>query len=169
MTCSEFEQMAAQLRVEVMKISSAFFASQQDAEDAAQEAMVQLWRYCEHIDAGRNVKALAVRVAKNCCVSIYRRQQLETNWQSQISKLKHQPLEVTPQEQLEAGDAQRMIEEAVALLKPRERQLFELRQREGLSTEEIAAETGIPRASVMAMVSAARKKVMRELTKRLKQ
>jgi RNA polymerase sigma factor (sigma-70 family) len=51
-----------------------FFSNKEDAEDVAQETMVQLWRYLEHIDAERNVEALAVRVAKNCCVSMYRRQ-----------------------------------------------------------------------------------------------
>ena len=75
MTRQEFEHIAAQLRQKVLNVSTQFFASRQDAEDAAQEAMVQLWRYCEQIDASRNIDALAVRVAKNCCVSMYRRQQ----------------------------------------------------------------------------------------------
>ena len=168
MTRPEFEQMAARLREEVMRVSSAFFGSAEDAEDAAQEAMVQLWRYCERIDSGRNVRALAVRVAKNCCVSSYRRQ-LAAQRMKEQSALLEPPADSSPQEQLEAEDARRMMEETVALLKPRERQLFEMRQMEGLSTSEIAAETGIPQASVAAMVSAARKKVFNELTKRLRQ
>ena len=61
------------------------------------------------------------------------------------------------------------MEETIALLKPRERQLFEMRQLEGLSNDDISQETGIPKASVKAMVSIARKKVLQELTKRLKQ
>ena len=75
MTRSEFEHIAAQLRQRVLKVGLDFFGSKDDAEDAAQEAMIQLWRYCEHIDAERNIEALAVRVAKNCCVSMYRKQQ----------------------------------------------------------------------------------------------
>ena len=66
MTRSEFEHIAAQLRQRVLKVGLDFFGSRDDAEDAAQEAMIQLWRYCEHIDAERNIEALAVRVAKNC-------------------------------------------------------------------------------------------------------
>jgi DNA-directed RNA polymerase specialized sigma24 family protein len=57
----------------------------------------------------------------------------------------------------------------MALLKPRERELFEMRQIEGLSTEEVAEQTGIPRPSIIAMVSAARKKVFIELKRRMKQ
>ena len=73
MTRSEFEQIAAQLRQKVLKTGLDFFGNKEDAEDAAQDTMVQLWRYLEHIDTQRNVEALAVRVAKNCCVSIYRK------------------------------------------------------------------------------------------------
>ena len=58
MTRQEFEHIAAQLRQKVLNVSTQFFASRQDAEDAAQEAMVQLWRYCEQIDASRNIDVL---------------------------------------------------------------------------------------------------------------
>jgi DNA-directed RNA polymerase specialized sigma24 family protein len=62
-----------------------------------------------------------------------------------------------------------MMTEVVALLKPRERELFEMRQIEGLSIDEVSKQTGIPKPSVIAMVSAARKKVFTELTRRMKQ
>ena len=152
MTRSEFELMAPKLRAEMLKVSLAFFGDGDDAEDTVQEAMLQLWRYCGQIDSGRNVTGLAVRVAKNCCVNHHRRKR-----------------QVSPQERLEEKDTRRMMHEAIARLKPRERQLFELRQMEELSTEEISAQTGILKSSVSAMVSAARKKVYEELLKRLRQ
>jgi DNA-directed RNA polymerase specialized sigma24 family protein len=40
---------------------------------------------------------------------------------------------------------------------------------DGLSTDEVASQTGIPKPSVTAMVSAARKKVLTELKRRMKQ
>lgn len=162
MTRSEFEQIAAQLRQKVLKTGLDFFGNKEDAEDAAQDTMVQLWRYLEHIDTQRNVEALAVRVAKNCCVSIYRKQHT-------VTTLLEGQGEASPQEQLEAKDTQRMLDETLSLLKPRERQLFEMRQMEGLSIDEITQQTGIPKPSVTTMVSAARKKVFTELRRRMKQ
>ena len=164
MTRSEFEHIAAQLRQKVLKVGLQFFGSQEDAEDAAQETMVQLWRYCEQIDASRNIGPLAVRVAKNCCVSMYRR-----NRPAPIPSLYGGELGSSPQEILEAKDTQRMLMETIALLKPRERELFEMRQIEGLSVDEVSKQTGIPKPSVVAMVSAARKKVFTELIRRMKQ
>lgn len=163
MTRSEFEQIAAQLRQKVLKTGLDFFGNREDAEDAAQDTMVQLWRYLEHIDAGRNVEALAVRVAKNCCVSIYRKRKILSPALSQGEGV------LTPQEQLEAKDTQRMLDETLSLLKPRERQLFDMRALMGLSIDEITQQTGIAKPSVTAMVSAARKKVFTELKRRMKQ
>ncbi len=174
MTRSEFEHIAAQLRQRVLKVGLDFYGSKDDAEDAAQEAMIQLWRYCEHIDAERNIEALAVRVAKNCCVSMYRKQQ-------HVADPSKEPLsdrtidrhQTTgphdPQVQLEAKETRRMLTETIDLLKPRERQLFEMRAVEGLSAEEVSKQTGIPKASVAVMVSTARKKVFTELMRRMKQ
>jgi len=177
MTRSEFEHIAERLRQKVQKVGLQFFGSQDDAEDAAQETMEQLWRYCEQIDASRNIEALAIRVAKNCCVNLYRKihnsqfiihNSEQTIFNSQFSIFNSQS-EASPQEELEAKDTERMLEEALDLLKPRERQLFEMRQLEGLSIDEISSETGIPKPSITAMVSAARKKVFTELKRRMKQ
>jgi len=155
----------------MLKVALDFFGSQDDAEDVAQDAMVQLWRYCERIDSGRNVSGLAIRVAKNCCISLYRkRQAAQQRSYTDIGPriLRQKDTSDSPQERLEAQDAQQMIDEVVALLKPRERQLFEMRQTEGLSTADIAEQTGIPKASVAVMLSTARKKVLTELTRRMK-
>lgn len=171
MTQSEFEHIAQELRSQMLKVALDFFGSQDDAEDVAQDAMVQLWRYCERIDSGRNVSGLAVRVAKNCCVSLYRKRQTAKlqSYSDLGSQVMHQEdTSGSPQEHLEAADTQRMMDEVVALLKPRERQLFEMRQTEGLSTEDIAEQTGIPKTSVAVMLSTARKKVLTELTRRMK-
>ena len=59
MTQSEFEHIAQELRSQMLKVALDFFGSQDDAEDVAQDAMVQLWHYCERIDSGRNVSGLA--------------------------------------------------------------------------------------------------------------
>ena len=171
MTRSEFETIAVKLHQKALKVCLDFWSSKDDAEDAAQETMIQLWRYLEHIDAERSVEALAVRVAKNCCVSMYRKQQ-HREVGPILDSTKDYPTNThdsDPQGQLEAQDTQRMLNEALDLLKPRERQLFDMRAMIGLSIDEIASQTGIPKLSVTAMVSAARKKVFTELRRRIKQ
>jgi len=169
MTRLDFEHIAQQLRTQMLKVAMDFFGSKDDAEDVTQDAMIQLWGYCENIDVSRNVSGLAIRVAKNCCVNHYRRQRQETNYKVQTTKLKTEITGDSPQERLEAEDTRQMMTEVMARLKPRERELFELRRLDGLSSKQISEQTGIPVKSVSAMVSAARTKVFLELKKRMKQ
>lgn len=72
-----FEQMAARLRPLVLRIGRDFFGSADDAEDVAQETLLRLWQYGQRLDEGRNIEALAARVAKNCCVDMQRRNHME--------------------------------------------------------------------------------------------
>ncbi|MDE5570869.1 MAG: sigma-70 family RNA polymerase sigma factor [Prevotella sp.] len=158
-----FEQTAARLRPLILRIGREFFGSADDAEDVAQDALVQLWRYCERLDEGRNVEALAVRVAKNCCVNMKRRQRLQV-----VRGEEHLPATTplpspSPLEVLEWQERVSALDEAVGLLQPRERQLFEMRQMEGLSTEEIAQQTGMAKATVQSMIAMARRKLFNNM------
>ena len=162
-----FEQTAARLRPLILRIGRDFFGSADDAEDVAQETLWQLWRYCQQLDESRNIEALAVRVAKNCCVNMKRRQHLtlvrETDGMGETNPSPH----LSPHEEVEREEGLKALDEAIGQLQPRERQLFEMRQQNGLSTEEIAQQTGIPKASVQSMVAMARKKVFNEMKRRM--
>lgn len=162
-----FEQTAARLRPLIFRIGRDFFGSADDAEDVAQETLLQLWRYCQQLDESRNIEALAVRVAKNCCVNMKRRQHLtlvrETDGMGETNPSPH----LSPHEEVEREEGLKALDEAIGQLQLRERQLFEMRQQNGLSTEEIAQQTGIPKASVQSMVAMARKKVFNEMKRRM--
>ena len=169
MTRSEFEHIAPSLRPIMLQVAQAFFGTRDDAEDVTQEAMLQLWNYSEKIDVTRNVQGLAVRVTKNCCVNIHR-QRSNLPFVISNSNVSLCPLlSPSPHEQLEAMDTQAMLSDVIARLKPRERELFEMRRLDGLSLDEISSQTGIKKESVKAMISTARKKVFDELKQRLKQ
>ena len=59
MTRKEFEIIILRLRPLMVKVGRDFFGNQMDAEDVAQEALLRLWKYCERLDADRNLEALA--------------------------------------------------------------------------------------------------------------
>lgn len=64
MTQQEFETTARELRPLMYDVGLRYFHSQDDAEDVAQESLILLWRYCEKMDADRNIRALAVKVQR---------------------------------------------------------------------------------------------------------
>ncbi len=169
MTLQEFETTARELRPLMYDVGLRYFHSQDDAEDVAQESLLLLWKYCEKIDASRNIKALAVKVAKNCCISMKRKKALKLTAASNENGIEsHIP--TSDFDRLEAEECDALLDDMMQKsLSPRERELFELRRLDGLSNEEIEARTGVKKTTVQSMVSKARTKLFYELKKRMYQ
>lgn len=149
----------------MVKVGRDFFGNQMDAEDVAQEALLRLWKYCERLDADRNLEALAVKVAKNVCVDLYKSR---NTYEDEITSDIASPPSQSADAELHAKEVQQKIDEAMERLNPRERDLLKARQLEGKSAEEISEQTGIPKSSVKSMISTARKKLKMDLQKHLK-
>lgn len=149
----------------MVKVGRDFFGNQMDAEDVAQEALLRLWNYCERLSADRNLEALAVKVAKNVCVDLYKNR---NTYEDEITSDIASPPSQSADAELHAKEVQQKIDEAIERLNPRERDLLKARQLEGKSAEEISEQTGIPKSSVKSMISMARKKLKTDLQKHLK-
>lgn len=149
----------------MVKVGRDFFGNQIDAEDVAQEALLRLWKYCERLNADRNLDALAVKVAKNVCVDLYKSR---NTYEDEITSDIASPPSQSADAELHAKEVQQKIDEAMERLNPRERDLLKARQLEGKSAEEISEQTGIPKSSVKSMISTARKKLKMDLQKHLK-
>ena len=163
MSPQEFENIVPALRPLMVKVGRDFFGNESDADDVAQEGLIRLWNYCERLDARRNMEALAVRVAKNVCVEIYRKR--NNNTVALNEKLKD---DTTADAHLNAEETQQKIDEAIERLSPREQELLRKRHIEGHTAEEIANETGIPKPSVKSIISMAKRKLINDLQKILK-
>ena len=163
MSPKEFENIVPALRPLMVKVGRDFFGNDADADDVAQEGLIRLWRYCERLSAERNMEALAVKVAKNICVEIYRKRTTKTI--SLTDRLESNEASDDADANIVAGETQQKIDEAMERLSPRERELLRKRHLEGHTADEIATETGIPKPSVKSMISMARKKMIKELQK----
>ena len=149
----------------MVKVGRDFFGNQMDAEDVAQEALLRLWNYCERLSADRNLEALAVKVAKNVCVDLYKNR---NTYEDEITADVVSPPSQSADAELHAKEVMQKIDEAMERLNPRERDLLKAQQLEGKSAEEISEQTGIPKSSVKSMISMARKKLKTDLQKHLK-
>lgn len=156
----EFEKQIPQLRFLAMQIGKDFFGNRDDAEDVAQDALERLWRYCERLNADRNIEALAVMVAKNICIEKYKRRQIT------VDSPPSDPVACEAygaDANILSEEAREMIEGAISTLSPREQQLITKRYLEDHSAEEISQETGIPKPSVKSMLSMAKAKLKKKL------
>lgn len=172
MTQQEFEHIAPNMRRLMLGVGRSFFGNDDDAEDVAQDGLLQLWRYCERISPDHNLAALATRIAKHCCVDIVRRRKIFTSSASEESPgtCNGNLLSPSPHDELEATELGQALNEAIEHLNPSERRLFLLRQLDGLSLSEISEQTHIAKPSAKSMISAARRKLfeaMKEHTDQL--
>jgi RNA polymerase sigma factor (sigma-70 family) len=170
MTQEEFEHIAPRLRELMLSVGRSFFGNDDDAEDVAQEGLVALLRFIDRMESGIRHDALAIRVAKHCCMDIMRKRKSSlfvSNNMNEKTALPGKDVGASPHEVLEAKELHEAVNKAVQHLKPSERRLFEMRQIEGLELDDIVKLTNIAKPSVKSIVSAARKKVFEEI-KRLR-
>ena len=168
MTQEEFEHIAPALRELMLTVARSFFGNDNDAEDVAQEGLVALLRFIDRMEPGARHDALAIRVAKHCCMDIVRKRKSSLFVSGKMNEETAPPgwnVGASPHEVLEAKELHEAVKKAVQHLKPSERRLFEMRQIEGLELDEIAEQTHIAKPSIKSIVSAARKKVFEEIKK----
>lgn len=158
----EFENIAHTLRPRLLDVGQQFFGRRDAAEDIAQETLMRLWLLREHIDWQGGVEPLAVRMAKNLCVSEWRKRQLR-----QTAPPQQEPVaDETTTRRMEASDEIAQLRRAVSRLKPAEQRLFRMRHELEMDLSEIAAVTGISPRSASAMLSTAKRKLLEILTKK---
>ena len=163
MSPEAFENMVPALRPLMVKVGRDFFGNKMDADDVAQEGLLRLWRYCERLSAEQNMEALAIKVAKNVCVEIYRRGNAPTVTLDVETGSHEAQASYDADAGIAAVERLQEIDEAMARLGPRERELLMKKHMEGYTADEIAQATGISKPSVKSMISMARKKLMKEL------
>ena len=173
MTRQEFEHIVPEMRRLMLGVGRDFFGNEMDAEDVAQDGLLQLWRYCEQLDAEHNWPALATRIAKHCCIDIVRRRKSSATIDNDAAQNFAPPgtsLHPSPHDELEASELRQAFDAAIQRLNPSERHLFQLRLLDGLSLDEISEQTHIAKTSAKSMISAARRKLfeaMKEHTDQL--
>ena len=156
MTQQEFEHIAQQLRPLLLHIGQQFFGNSNNAEDIAQETLMRLWQLRDRIEQKVELEPLAIRMAKNLCISEWRRRQVRNS----VSLSKQEAItNETISRQLEANEARAQLRSALTRLKPTEQRLFRMRHELEMDITEISAVTGIAPRSVSAMLSTAKRKL----------
>ena len=156
MTQQEYEHIAQQLRPLLLHIGQQFFGNSDNAEDIAQETLMRLWQLRDRIEQKVELEPLAIRMAKNLCISEWRRRQVRNS----VSLSKQEAItNETISRQLEANEAIAQLRSALTRLKPTEQRLFRMRHELEMDITEISAVTGIAPRSVSAMLSTAKRKL----------
>ena len=140
-----------------------------EAEDVAQDAMIRLLDRLPRRDTDKSYPAWRTAVVVNLCRDRYRR--AETRRRIERRSAKEAPLPrrlPDPGDDLDQRELRELINGALAKLPPREREVFVLRDLEGLPTLDAADALGLGASSVRSLLSLARRRIRDLIAPRLR-
>ncbi len=158
-----FERIMSQCERLVLRVALRLLKNPQDAQDAAQEVFLRLYKHMAVLDESRGYEPWLMRVTVNVCRDIARRRRRSVGLADVADPVAPQPdayHQAARQQQLE------IVRMGLSCLGDKERAALVLRDVEGLSTREVAVALGSSENTVRSQISTARLK-LRDFTGRL--
>ncbi|CAJ49451.1 sigma-70 family RNA polymerase sigma factor [Bordetella avium] len=118
-----------------------------EAADLAHDTFLRVLRKPEEISCLRQPRAYLTPIARGLLNDHWRRRSLERAWLEALAQLPPE-YEIAPDMLLQMQQALQHLDDMLAALAPRAREVFVLSQLEGLSYAKIAAQTGLNERTV---------------------
>jgi len=158
-----FDALVTRHRRAVYRLCWASTGNHADADDAAQETFVRVFRSLPSYDPARPFGPWLRKIAWNCGLSVRRDRSAGVVVLAGIDASETVDPGPGPEEEAAGNEERRRVAGAMAGLPPELRTVMVLRAVEGLSYAEIALVAGIPAGTVMSRLSRARKRLLETL------
>lgn len=159
-----FELKATQLRAKVVATCLYAGATNDEANDVAQEVMLRLWQMRHTLDKYRSLDALATVMARHELANLHRGNRSVSLMSIPATRLQSPMIE--PDQSLISSQEVSWLNEAMHQLPSTQYAVLHMRQVENLSYNEIARSLGITESSARSLLSRARFKLLEEIKKR---
>lgn len=133
--------------------------SDEDAQEAAQDAFLALWRSAKSFRGDASLSTWLYRLATNACIDLLRRNQRggeRVSLDDEETTLELVDAAPLPEQALERKETQRLLREGLAALPEEYRAILLLRETEGLSYAEIADAMHMELGTVKSRISRGR-------------
>jgi len=151
-------------RDELISTLCFLLGNREDAQDVAQEVFLRCWRCQEGVPEIQNIRAWIFRVALNAAKDLQR-----SAWRRRVKPLLGAEIMPTveagpgPVDQLEHRETLQRLRDALAQLRPEEKEVFLLRQNGELTYEQIAELYDRPVGTVKTQMRSALQKLRKVL------
>jgi RNA polymerase sigma-70 factor (ECF subfamily) len=156
---SAYDAIFRQWYAPLVATTTALLRDRGPAEEVVQDVMLELWRRREGITFETSLRAYLFQATRNRALNYLRRQRVEARGEATIAA--GMPTPEPADSEAREGELNVAIQEAIAGLPDRCREVFELSRIRGLKYAEIATELGISIKTVEAQMGKALR-VMRE-------
>jgi RNA polymerase sigma-70 factor (ECF subfamily) len=162
----EFEKMAMRIRPLLLNTGRMMLGRDDEAEDAAQEALLRLWQIRDRLERYQPIDRFAWAVARNICISKLRKRHISgvplADWMEKNGSSAAFS-ERTPQWDVEEQENDRWLTEQIEGLPASQMLIMQMSQGGRMSNSEIAALLGKTEATVRSTLSKARKNLLQKL------
>jgi len=152
-----FDRIILRYERQVLMTAWRLLGRREEAQDAAQEVFLRLYRYRHHFDERRPLLPWLYRMTVNVCHDLHRkRRQDDALAAGEVDQAK---LAYDPAGEITRSEQRRIIQAALKTLTEKERAAIVLRDIEGLATKDVAGILGSSETTVRSQISTARVKI----------
>jgi RNA polymerase sigma factor (sigma-70 family) len=157
---SAFEDLVERHRLAVYRLARSITGNHHDADDAAQETFLRVYRALDSYDPARPFRPWLKRIAYNTSLNTVRASRNRS--QGLVDGDIPEVTDMSPlqPERMEARQSAEKVEHAVQILPSELRATLLLRAVDGMSYKDIATAMGVKIGTVMSRLSRAREKVL---------
>ena len=164
MNLETFQNLVFPVKNKLYRFAYRLLGSAEDAQDVVQEVFIKVWNGREQLGEVQNMEAWCMRITKN--LSLDRLRQTQRRPTDPIDKVLHiQNETLSPHENTELRESMKRINELMAGLPEKQRQVMHLRDIEGYSYQEICEILEIDMSQVKVNLFRARNAVRERLQK----
>lgn len=119
-----------------------------EAEDIVQEVFVRIWESRDRLNDHHQLSSFLFTIAYNNSIDLIRKR---INVSKYLEHLKHSSIiqeNSSTTSEIEFNDLSRQVENLIAVLPERQRQVYQLHREKGLSYQQIAGQLGISKNTV---------------------
>lgn len=156
---STFEEIMILHEHQVLMTALRLLGNIEDAQDAAQEVFLRLYKYRRRFDAAREIAPWLYRITVNVCRDISRSRRKRSSVSLEDAAPEIAGANRDPRAEIAESEQRRIVAEALQTLPEKERVAVVLRDIEGLSTREVARILGSSETTVRSQISTARVKL----------
>lgn len=164
MDLETFQNLVFPVKNKLFRFAYRLLGSSDDAKDVVQEVFIKVWNGREQLNEIQNLEAWCMRITKNMSLDRLRQQQRRpTDPLENGMSVRHETM--SPLEKTEMGESMKRIEDLMAVLPEKQRQVMHLRDIEGYSYQEIVEILEIDMSQVKVNLFRARNTVREKLQK----
>jgi len=164
MDLESFQNRILPAKNKLFRFALRFLGSEEEAKDVVQEVFIRIWNGRDQMENVQNWEAWCMRITRNLSLDRVR-SMTRKQTQSIEDSFDVQQEALTPHESTEADESMNRINQLIAALPAKQRQIIHLRDIEGYSYNEISEITELDLNQVKVNLFRARNAVREKLTK----